>query len=186
MHDVFIVDNNIHYNFSKWLSNKTKYLFIAGLSGSGKSTIARKLAKFYNAEYIELDLANLELKQNPDYPRNVSREEKWNFILKTLMAQFPGKKLIIEGCQLPWVDFNIIKDHAIILIGTSLLKSSYRSWIRSFRNPTRLKLHIPEIGNSRIKLLYYQLAQLYNRFMVNLKLIYPSQNILKNKILGDE
>lgn len=46
---------DMYYNFDKFESGENNTLLVTGLSGSGKSTIAKKLASKYNAEYIELD-----------------------------------------------------------------------------------------------------------------------------------
>lgn len=45
---------NLEYNLDKYADNNN-ILYITGLSGSGKTTIAKKLAKKYNATLFELD-----------------------------------------------------------------------------------------------------------------------------------
>lgn len=52
------------YDFEKWKPGSHNVLYITGLSGGGKSTLARELTKKYNAIYIELD--ELELADEPE------------------------------------------------------------------------------------------------------------------------
>lgn len=44
-----------YYNIDNWESGKSNMIWITGLSGSGKTTIAKEIAKTYKAEYVELD-----------------------------------------------------------------------------------------------------------------------------------
>lgn len=48
--------DNLYINYDDFKSGKTNICLITGLSGSGKSTEAQKVAKENNAEWIELDL----------------------------------------------------------------------------------------------------------------------------------
>ena len=47
--------NDIYHNIDLWESGKSNVIWITGMSGSGKSTIAKEIADEYNAEYVELD-----------------------------------------------------------------------------------------------------------------------------------
>jgi dephospho-CoA kinase len=47
---------DLYINFDKFESGQSNMVFITGLSGGGKSTLATKLASKYNAEVIELDI----------------------------------------------------------------------------------------------------------------------------------
>lgn len=47
--------NDIYHNIDLWESGKSNLLWITGLSGSGKSTIAKEIANTENAIHIELD-----------------------------------------------------------------------------------------------------------------------------------
>ena len=49
-------DDYIEFNFEKWSDNSDhNAIYITGLSGSGKTTLGNKLAKEYNATYVNLD-----------------------------------------------------------------------------------------------------------------------------------
>lgn len=47
--------NDIYHNIDLWESGKSNLLWITGLSGSGKSTIAKEIANTENAIHVELD-----------------------------------------------------------------------------------------------------------------------------------
>lgn len=47
--------NDIYHNIDLWESGKSNLLWITGLSGSGKSTIAKEIANIENAIHVELD-----------------------------------------------------------------------------------------------------------------------------------
>ena len=53
---IFFSENDIYFNWDKWLTGESHILFVDGLSGSGKSTLAKKLANQYDAEYVEIDV----------------------------------------------------------------------------------------------------------------------------------
>lgn len=59
--------DNLEFNLDKWSrSGNHNILYITGISGSGKSTIAKKMCKEYNAEYIELDKFTLGIVKGLD------------------------------------------------------------------------------------------------------------------------
>jgi Cdc6-like AAA superfamily ATPase len=47
--------NDSFYNIELWESGESNLMWITGLSGSGKSTIAKEICESYDAEYVELD-----------------------------------------------------------------------------------------------------------------------------------
>lgn len=47
--------NDSYYNIEQWESNECNLMWITGLSGSGKSTIAKEICSVYGAEHVELD-----------------------------------------------------------------------------------------------------------------------------------
>jgi len=47
--------NDIYHNIDLWESGKSNLLWVTGLSGSGKSTIAKEIANAENAIHVELD-----------------------------------------------------------------------------------------------------------------------------------
>lgn len=53
--NIFFSENDIYVNYQDWLSGKARILLVIGQSGSGKSTLAQKIAKEYDAKYVELD-----------------------------------------------------------------------------------------------------------------------------------
>lgn len=173
---MMLSSDNEYSNFHKWINGEVNFLFITGFSGSGKTTLAKKLAEEYNVEYVEIDIISGDIKKRLDYPKGAVRSERWNFIMKVIMNEYHGKKVIIEGGQLIGIDSDIIKDHAIIIVGTSVIKSSYRAWLRGFKDPERLKIWIPDVGNNILKLFYYQLIQFPDRLLVNLKLYNRQKN----------
>lgn len=53
---LLISQNHLEYKVEEWKNNKKNVLLITGLSGAGKSTMAKSLQKKFNAINIELDL----------------------------------------------------------------------------------------------------------------------------------
>lgn len=153
--------DNLFINFDKFKDRKTNICFVTGLSGSGKSTEAEKLAKEYNAEWIELDIfehcksfSDNELKQAGqvfyDYLSN--HKDIWNKLknnelhgndLNNEIAKFvkycirwclkhKEDKWIIEGVQVfSFIDPKEIKSYPIIFIRASMLKSILQRWKRN-------------------------------------------------------
>lgn len=63
-------------NIDKWESGESNLMFVTGLSGSGKSTIAKKICEEYNAEYVELDDvygATVLSKRQKEYGKVINR-----------------------------------------------------------------------------------------------------------------
>ena len=153
--------DNLFINFDKFKDGKTNICFVTGLSGSGKSTEAEKLAKEYNAEWIELDIfehckefSDGELKQAGqvfyDYLSN--HKDIWNKLknnelhgndLNNEIAKFikycirwclkhKEDKWIIEGVQVfSFIDPKEIKSYPIVFIRASMLKSILQRWKRN-------------------------------------------------------
>ena len=153
--------DNLFINFDKFKDGKTNICFVTGLSGSGKSTEAEKLAKEYNAEWIELDIfehcksfSDSGLKQADqvfyDYLSN--HKDIWNKLknnelhgndLNNEIIKFvkycigwclkhKENKWIIEGVQIfSFVDPKEIKSYPIVFIRASMLKSILQRWKRN-------------------------------------------------------
>ena len=153
--------DNLFINFDKFKDGKTNICFVTGLSGSGKSTEAEKIAKEYNAEWIELDIfehcksfSDSELKQAGqvfyDYLSN--HKDIWNKLknnelhgndLNNEITKFvkycirwclkhKENKWIIEGVQIfSFVDPKEIKSYPIVFIRASMLKSILQRWKRN-------------------------------------------------------
>lgn len=123
-----LVKNYSSANLSEWGESKDKnILYVTGISGSGKSTVADKLSKKFNAQVIHLDPYlgmmsqesrdayqnkdfNKFLKQNvPDYKDVVNDDGRLNYKIVDKIAKasedygkkkFGKERVIIEGVQL--------------------------------------------------------------------------------------
>ena len=154
-------EKDLYINFDKFESNKSNILFITGLSGGGKSTLATKLASKYKAEVIELDIfehnkgysdENLHqagdvfveyfLKKRKDLRDNgighgKFREEfdKFFSFVLSYCNRYKDKKFIIEGVQIYsryGEKLNTqIKGKPIILINTSMTNSFIQRFKRN-------------------------------------------------------
>lgn len=65
---IFISEDDLEIKLDDWKDGKIKCLFIAGMSGGGKSTLANNLAKEYDAIMIEMDLIMWFLKVGKAMP----------------------------------------------------------------------------------------------------------------------
>ena len=65
---IFISEDDLEIKLDDWKDGKIKCLFIAGMSGGGKSTLANNLAKEYGAIMIEMDLIRWFLKVGKAIP----------------------------------------------------------------------------------------------------------------------
>ena len=116
---IFFSDDDIYINYDKWTSGECKTALITALSGSGKSTIARKLAEKFNAYYVEIDIisfaigilkphnANWEyIKEHDKYLYKYLKEHN---LPPTIMQQFKNyqdiKKSTIIDKYIYWLCF---------------------------------------------------------------------------------
>ena len=82
-------EKDIEYNLNSWKKGSENILLITGLSGSGKSTKAAKLAKEYNAVNFELDL----FEHNYILFNNNLKHDEANLIMKDIFEKtYGGKK----------------------------------------------------------------------------------------------
>jgi adenylate kinase family enzyme len=137
--NIIFSSKNIEYNLNDWInSTKNKKLLITGYTGSGKSTLSKNLSKKYNVKLIELDKY---IKINEQYVDKLRKENKINKLHKYYQDTIDlhiskllksNEKLIIEGIQL-FIYSNIkdFKNHSIIIIGTSALKSAIQAYNRN-------------------------------------------------------
>ncbi len=157
----------------------SKVLLVTGLSGSGKSYLAKKLEKEYNATSFQVEwlihskhvsdecknILETFLLENPEIVPYVNN--KWNnckiedenellkkyinkFFLFFLQNKNPHKLYIIEGLQLfTLIDFELIKDFPIIIKGTSSF--------RSLKN--RLKRDLSKHKNEKIRYFFKAIRQ---------------------------
>ena len=134
-----IPENSIEYRFEEWENGETNLLFITGLSGSGKSTLAQKLAKEFNCDYYEIDFWVKKIdKQHPGI-ESLSKEERRSIRVRGVIdyALKKNRRCIIEGAQIVFTDPNWYKPYSLIVVGTSLLVSTYRMIKRGFTDRER-------------------------------------------------
>jgi hypothetical protein len=147
---------DLEFNLDKWKPGGKNVLFITGLSGSGKSTKAAKLAKEYNAINIELDLfehnnilfnknthndeANLIVKEYFEKKYGGPKKFKFSdpgtgrYIYEFIeycigyARQHKDRLFIMEGIQLADLEMDDeLKDEPVIIVHSSILKSMYRA-----------------------------------------------------------
>lgn len=129
----FRSNKSIIYNFDKWLSGEKRLLFIIGLSGSGKSTMAKQVSLMNDAECLGLDRYIKKLirtktgQNNPDYEKEAFEQG-----VKLLVEDNPKGQLVIEGGQLLWFNPEDLKNEAVIIVRTSLVVSCWRACKRDF------------------------------------------------------
>lgn len=54
--NTFFSGKDVYFNFDKWKSGEINKLLILGLSGSGKTSLAHKIADQYNCDVVHLDM----------------------------------------------------------------------------------------------------------------------------------
>ena len=149
------------YNLDKFEQEKTNILFITGYSGGGKSYLSRELAKKYNVELVEYDVISFIYKHKNKIDKNslIGRFFSENVLAKKYLEsgkkdlqysidvlypelmgfiQLNNYRCIVEGMQVFMaieagaVDENFYRDYAMIIKGTSAIKSSFRAIKRDF------------------------------------------------------
>lgn len=147
---LLISGNDIYYNFDKWDKGECKTIFVLGLSGSGKSTLGKKLAKKYNAQYVETDkirgnshYSDEEMKKTHsliykwfttqykgdrngfnDLPKDV-RKKEWNRCVSWILNQKERK--VIEGAVEEFlIEHPEYNDYPMVFKNTSMIKSMFR------------------------------------------------------------
>jgi len=124
-------DKTIAVDLDKFESGESNILLIDGISGAGKTTLGKKLAKKYRCKYFESDFPCLSNQDKKD-PIECF-EENYRKIKRS------GRRYIIEGvlvhysCLDGWNKklrpfFNEIKHDPIIIVGASVLKAMYRHY----------------------------------------------------------
>lgn len=121
------------HNLAKWVEKEVRVLFITGLSGSGKTTAAKDLATMAGAKLVSLDqylrkLIRDKLKENsPDYEKAYHEHA-----IRLLLEDNPEGQLVIEGAHVAKFNQEELKQHAVVVMGTSLLVSTWRACRRDF------------------------------------------------------
>ena len=80
--------SHTNYGFEDFKSGKSKLLFVTGYSASGKSTLAKEIARKYNALYIELDLIHRNLLNGVCNPSSLEYTKDMEGVLKTFWIPF--------------------------------------------------------------------------------------------------
>lgn len=144
---VIFSKDDLYWNFENFESGKSNILLITGLSGSGKSTIAKQLSQKYKAEYVELD-ALWDLHDKFNYHKNKNtifyeylkdknlvdkvkeseiNDEFYNKILVNFIeyciSKSKDRRIVIEGIQIYEVYKEKARNYPLIIKGTSALKS---------------------------------------------------------------
>jgi shikimate kinase len=162
-----VSDKTISIDLDKFISGESKVLVIAGLSGSGKSSLCSKLAKKYNAQCLETDECIVKMgKWDEMSKKNLQGNE-----LKPLYRQvwkecvYPeirkGRRLVMEGGSL-WQGYillneirKVAKNFPTIILGSSALKSSWRAWKRGRKGKRGYRIRkIPMIYRRNFDILY--------------------------------
>lgn len=91
---VIFSKKNISYKFDLWKTGKENILFITGLSGGGKTTLANNIADKYNGVVIELDLFQFNRFVYNDYKLTPEEflPDKHKIIKKYFDMTYGGKK----------------------------------------------------------------------------------------------
>jgi cytidylate kinase len=133
---------DVEYGLEEWKNKENRFLFITGISGSGKSTQAKKLAEDYDAAIVELDnelgtkfinhvgKTKLEKMNEIQYSKEVA---------KYVLNLHHSGQVIIEGVGLlEWFeDIPDIKHESFIIKGSSYVKSSIRGSKRDGMSPLK-------------------------------------------------
>ena len=129
-------DKTISIDLDKFISGEKNKLLIAGLSGGGKTTLCRHLAKRYKAECFETDTCSdflEDLRANTSTSPNAlpPKEVFYNGYYKCVKPRMNNnRRQIVEG-GLVWESYyffpeirKYLNQYPIIIFGTSSLKSS--------------------------------------------------------------
>ena len=174
----FIDDPLKAYNYKDWISGKIKTLLIIGYSGAGKTTISEGLGKKFNCPVIHLDEWQHEMNKKYNLPKKkINKALYFSKMIEYIEnIEFKDeKKIIIEGAQIPFCGAMILENRACLVVGTSILKASLRTWKREIEmgkaGHERLKNHFPDDPDWKITL--RRLMQGPERFKTNYDKLKP-------------
>lgn len=89
-------DKDIKYNLNKFLEHKVPVLWITGMSGGGKTTLANKIADETNADLLSLDtikhFINLMISCDDEVNEIVSKDDNF-YLIQKLLKKDPDKYL---------------------------------------------------------------------------------------------
>ena len=106
MEALVISDKPISIDLHKFESGEVDKLLLLGLSGSGKSTIAKQIASNYNAKVKDLDDCYWAVQHIDDKQKR--KQEKIKCIQEILKN---GKRSVVEGTSILDLPFKIIKKY---------------------------------------------------------------------------
>ncbi len=124
------------YNLSNFGNHDSNKIFVIGLCGSGKSTIAEHLSLIMNADFQTTDTISTQLsplKQKDRMAYETMYLEQLNLLIDNDL------RLIIEGMgnfKLPW---GFLCSQPLVIVKTSLLRCSHNCAIRSAHRFLSLK-----------------------------------------------
>lgn len=79
---IFVSEDDIYLNYDKWITGKSHVLLVNGLSASGKSTLAKKIAAKDDALYCELDILTFSIV-------GAEREARGNCTMEHIQSRNP-------------------------------------------------------------------------------------------------
>ena len=139
-HPIIFSDDDIYINYDKWKSGECTSLLITGLSGGGKSTLAKKIAKRDNAYYIEIDIISFKIGIRKPQRAN------WKYIKENdkYLYKFLKEKNLPPTLMLKYTDYQDIKKSKII--------NQYISWLCFERDDLETNKVVIEGGDVAISL----------------------------------
>ena len=125
---------NFEYNVDAWKRGEVRALFLSGLSGSGKTTYGRTLAAENGAQLRSLDKYLKPLLRSKYGPFSSEQYHRavYDHGVSDLKEDNPEGRVIFEGGQICWMNPDELRDHAVIIVGTSFVKSTWRAILRDF------------------------------------------------------
>jgi adenylate kinase family enzyme len=136
-------DKTIGVNVDKFINRTKSKLLIFGFAGSGKTTLGEKLAKKLRVKWVSIDSLWWRLKEK-HFKGMEMKEALRNKKVKTLVYKTVieylrnNERMILEGVDLleiyaalPRNYKNLILDQPMVILGESLLKSSFRAAARN-------------------------------------------------------
>jgi shikimate kinase len=134
-------DKDISVNLEKFINGDKKKLLIVGTMGSGKTTVAEKLAKRYKSKWIRIDSLWWRLKQKYFKNDNIATKNVKEALEKKVKEHVikllkNNERMIIEGIELIYIyneSRNLIVNQAMIILGLSSLRAGIRAGKRNMK-----------------------------------------------------